>query len=255
MTAPALARRRTGRRYIWPPNTPTPELVVPSVTTILGNLNKPALVNWAAKSVAEYAVDNILKWQDLPADDAIDLLKRSPYRTAKGKRDIGTAVHDAIDAWIGKQPTIENLDLLPHIGGAIAFMDDQVERVLHFEATIFNRTYKYAGTTDVIVLLKDSRIALCDWKSGRAIYPEAAIQVCAYSHGEFIGTDQGEEVDLPPIDIGIVVHLPGDGTYKAREVELTPQLWKTFVALRTVQRFKDDFEDDVYGKTHKGAAK
>jgi hypothetical protein len=255
MTAPALARGKTGRRYVWPPNTDRPELVVPSVTTILGQLAKPALTNWAAKEVATYAVEQILAWQDLPADSAIDLLKRAPYRNMTKKGDIGTAVHTAIDSWIGGEPVVENLDLLPYVGAAISFMDDQVEKVIHSEVTIFNRTYKYAGTTDSIVTLKDGRTAIVDWKSGKAIYPEVALQLAAYANGEFIGTDDGETLDPPSIDVGIVVHLPGDGNYTSREVPLTPRLWKTFQALRTVQLWKDDYEADALGKAHKGSAK
>lgn len=256
MTAPALARGKTGRRYVWPPGTDKPELVVPSVTTVIGNLSKPALTNWAAKSVAEYAVEHILTWQDLPSDDAVDLLKRAPYRDMTKKGNVGTAVHAAIDVWMGKQETVlEDLDLLPFVGGALAFMEDLAAEVLHSEVTVFSRQYLYAGTTDAIVRLKDGRVAICDWKTGKSVYAEAAIQVCAYANAEFIGTIEGEELPLPEIDVGIIVHLPGDGSYTAHEVEFTPRLWRTFLALRTLQKFRDDFEADALGKKHKGSAK
>lgn len=264
MTAPALARGQYGRRYLWPPGTDKPELKVPSVTTILSQLSKPALTNWAAKEVATYAVENILAWQDLPADSAIDLLKRAPYRNMTKKGDIGTAVHTAIDSWIGGQPVVEDLDLLPYVGGALAFMEDHVEKVIHSEVTIFNRTYKYAGTTDLLAELKDpsplgleahGATAIVDWKSGKAIYPEAALQLVGYAYGEFIGTLEGEELQLPKIQLGVIVHLPGDGTYTAKPVTLTPRLWRTFLALRTVQLWKDDFEADALGKSHKGSTK
>jgi hypothetical protein len=253
MTAPALARGQTGRRYVWPPNTDKPELVVPSVTTILSQLSKPALTNWAAKSVAEYAVENVLHWEKLPAADAVDLLKRAPYRNMTKKGDIGTAVHTAMESWNGTEVVLEDLDLLPYVGAAVMFLQDEVSIVLHSEATIFNRTYAYAGTCDGIVALKDGRRAILDWKTGKAIYPEAALQLCAYANGEFIGDLSGDETTMYEIDVGIVIHLPGDGSYTAREVELTPRLWRTFQALRTLQRWRDDYEADALGKTHKGS--
>jgi len=40
------------RTYVWPPTGES----FPSVTTILSTLNKPALVNWAARQAATYAV-------------------------------------------------------------------------------------------------------------------------------------------------------------------------------------------------------
>lgn len=253
MSAPALARGQTGRRYLWPPGTDKPELTVPSVTTILANLNKPALVNWAAREVAVYAVDNVLKWQELPSSDAVDLLKRAPYRNMTKKGDIGTAVHTAMETWDGKEVVVEDMDLLPYVGAAVAFLEDHATQVLAAEATIFNRTFLYAGTCDAIVTLKDGRIALVDYKTGKAVYSEAALQLCAYANGEFIGEPDGLERDMWEVDVGMVVHLPGDGTYKAHEVELTPRLWRTFQALRTVQKWVDDYATDAIGKAHKGS--
>lgn len=255
MTAPALARGKTGRRYVWPPGTDKPELVIPSVTTILGQLAKPALVNWSAKEVAIYAVEHLLTWQDLPTDDAIDLLKRAPYRNMTRRGEIGTAVHAAIESWSGGEPVVEDLDLLPYIGAATAYFEDHVEKLLEAEATIFNRTFRYAGTCDAIVALKDGRNAIIDYKTGKGVYSEAALQLCAYSRGEFIGDEHGESRVLPQIDVGMVIHLPGDGSYKAHEVELTDRQWKTFLAARTLQKWADDHAADALGKVIKGSAK
>lgn len=256
MTAPKLARGRAGRRYVWPPNTDDPELVVPSVTTVLNNLNKPALPNWAAKEVAKYAVDNIPQWEDLPPDDAVDLLKRAPYRNMRKRGDIGSAVHAAVEAWIAEPgdnpPVVDDLDLIPYIAGAISFLNEQVHRVVHAEATIFNRKYEYAGTADAIVKLRNGHIAVVDWKTSRGIYPESALQVVAYANGDFIGRDDGTKVDFPPPTAAYVVHLPGDATYKAYPVPLTDRAFRTFCALRSIQKWRDDHEADAYGETISG---
>lgn len=253
MSAPALARGRTGRRYVWPPNTDTPELVVPSVTTILNNLSKPALPNWAAKEVAKYAVENIPSWENLPPDDAVDLLKRAPYRNMRNKGDIGTAVHAAVEMWINtpglEPPELDDLDLLPYVAGALTYLNQHVGRVLHSEVTVFNRTYQYAGTVDAIVKLNTGAIATVDWKTSNRIYPEHALQLIGYANAEFIGTTDGQESTLPPIDEAHVVHLPGDATYKAHPVQLTDRAFRTFVALRSIQKWRDDFEADAFSET------
>lgn len=256
MTAPKLARGKTGRRYIWPPNTDNPELVVPSVTTILNNLNKPALPNWAAREVATYAVENQINWTDLPAGDAIDLLKRAPYRNMRKRGNIGTAVHAAVEAWIAQPgdepPEVDDLDLLPYIAGAISFLNEQVHRVVHAEATIFNRKYEYAGTADAIVKLRNGHIAVVDWKTSRAIYPESALQVVAYANGDFVGREDGRKVKFPPPTAAYVVHLPGDATYKAYPVPLTERAFRTFTALRSIQKWRDDHEADAFAETISG---
>src|SRR2546426_12762917 len=67
---------------------------VPGVTTILGDgVPKPALINWAAKTTAEYAVDH---WEDLSALGPSARLKelngaRFADRDAAARR--GTEVH------------------------------------------------------------------------------------------------------------------------------------------------------------------
>lgn len=203
MSAPVLARDRSGRRYVWPPKGPS-ELVVPSVTTILGQLSKPALTNWAAKEVATYAAENMDAWQNLPMSDAIDLLKRAPYRNMTKRQNIGSAVHAAIESWQGGEPVVEDLDLLPYIAAAVSYLDEQTTEVLEQEATVFSRQYLYAGTLDAIATLKDGRTAVVDWKTGKAIYPEAALQLCAYANAEFIGTPDGVEKLLPRSTSGLL---------------------------------------------------
>jgi len=256
VSAPTLARSRSGRRYVWPPNTDTPEMVVPSVTTILGNLNKPALPNWAAREVAKFAVENMPSWENLPPDDAVDLLKRAPYRNMRKKGDVGTAVHEAVELWMGdsidipdlsdKEVEVDDLDLLPYIAGAVQYLNQHVHRVLHSEVTVFNREYEYAGTVDAIVKLSDGAIAVVDWKTSRGIYPEHALQLVAYANGDFIGTDAGKELKFPAITVAHVVHLPGDATFKAHPVKLTDRAFRTFCALRSIQKWRDDFEADAF---------
>lgn len=253
MTAPALSRGRNGRRYVWPPT--DHELVVPSVTTILGNLAKPALVNWAAKEVATYAVENLTSWEGLTPSDAVDLLKRAPYRNMTNRGEIGTAVHAAIEATASEEdaPTVD-ADLLPYVSGATRFLNDLVAEIVHLEVTCFNETWEYAGTADAILKLKDGRLAIADWKTSKAIYPEVALQLQAYAACEFIGWPDGRSEPMPAVDVGIVVHLPGDATYKAKEVEFSDRLFKTFGALRTLQAWKDSFESTVFTAEHQGGA-
>ena len=75
MASPALAVTvGTGRGYVHP----VTQVTVPSVTTILQVLDKPALPRWAAKSVAEFATANKNSWVNLPDDAAIDLLRVHP---------------------------------------------------------------------------------------------------------------------------------------------------------------------------------
>lgn len=256
MTAPALARDRSGRRYMIPDPAPDgPPIECPSVTTILNNLNKPALVNWAAIEVAKYAYTERDTWHRLEERAAVDLLKRAPYRNSRKKMDIGSAVHIAIDAHLKQgtaaahfdPPEVDDLDLLPYIAGALRFLDDHVDRVIRSEVTFVNLTYRYAGTCDLVAKLDDGRIAVVDWKTGKRLYPEVALQLAAYANNEFAVNQDGSRYTLAPVDVAVGVHLDGQGGYTAQPVELTDQLFKTFIALRTMQKFRDNLEDSVLG--------
>jgi len=261
---PSLARDRSGRRYVWPPNTDTPEMVVPSVTTILNKMGKPALPYWAAKSVAEFAHDYSDQWIELPRDAAVDMLKRAPWRDRDNRANIGTAVHNAIEAHITGETAMVEPDNLPFISGALQFLEEHVRKLVHVEATIFNRRYQYAGTCDIVAVLNDGRTAVVDWKTSRSgLWPEVALQLQAYAgpprHLDeprcFVAFDDGTTTDLVDIDVGVAVWLPGDATYEAREIELNERLWKTFLACRTLQKWKDDHENDALGRRSKGGDK
>lgn len=256
MSGPALARDRSGRRYMIPDPAPDgPPIECPSVTTILNNINKPALVNWAALEVAKYAYQERTTWHNLEESAAVDLLKRAPYRDSRKKMDIGSAVHIAVDAHIKKgtqaatvaPPEIPDLDLLPYIAGAVRFLDDHVARVIHSEVTFVNLTYRYAGTCDLVAKLKTGPLAVIDWKTGKRLYPEVALQLAAYANNEFAVNPNGTRQKLPPIDEAVAVHLDGEGGYTAQPIILDGQLFKTFIALRTLQKWRDTMESTVLG--------
>lgn len=240
--------------YAWPPPPDDVHRLV-RVTSITDEIAKQKfLTQWAAKEVATYAAENILQWEKLPTKDAIDLLKRAPYRNMRGKGDRGTAVHAAIAAWVEadpENPPEVDPDLLPYVAGAIQFLDDHAESIVHTEATCFNLTYQYAGTFDAIYR-NEGGLILADWKTSKHAYPEYALQLCGYAHAEFIGTPQGEQIPMPALEGGMIVHLPGDGTYKAHPVTFDEQMWRTFIALRTMKAWRDERESTVYGEVMKG---
>jgi len=266
VTAPKLAQSKSGRHYTWPPNADDPDLVVPSVTTILNELNKPALMPWAAKMVAEYAVTNRDKWTALDDGDAIDLLKGSYRRHTFGRADIGTAAHNAIEAHIKEglgQPTDVEPELVPYVAAALRFLDDFNVEPIHVEATVFNAKYQYAGTADLFATIQwndDKHVAVIDWKTkekGKRLYEEVALQLGALASGEWVGTHDGEEHEMPTCTAGLAVALYDDATYKVWPVDLAkygPRIFKTFTALRTLHAWSASYKSLVLDAPIKGAA-
>lgn len=59
--------------------------------------------------------------------------------------------------------------------------DFKPDRIYAIERTLYSKEYRYAGTTDC-VLLKDNEIYVVDWKSSKAIHNQYWLQVAAYAH-------------------------------------------------------------------------
>jgi hypothetical protein len=239
---------RYGRTYVWPEKKPH-ELTVPSVTTIIGGgIPKPALAPWNAKMVAAYAVDNRESWAGLERDAAIDLLKRSPFRKTKKAADHGKLVHTALEAFSNGEdelPTLPEKSHRKQYEGALQFLRDFKVEPLFTEFTVFSREHEYAGTSDLLgpvtfppEMLLDSKerpVCIVDYKTGKAIYPEAAIQLNSYARGDFIADGAtGTELPLPLIDYLIVVRPKRRGGYEVKVYEPSQAVFDLFLAAKRI---------------------
>ena len=94
MTTPALAEnvRGKGRHY----RTPEGELV-PSVTNVIGILDKPALPRWSAKMVAERAAVMKHSLAKMDDGDIVDTLKAVPWQRSSRAADRGTDIHSYLE--------------------------------------------------------------------------------------------------------------------------------------------------------------
>jgi hypothetical protein len=245
-----------------------------SVTTIIGGgLPKPALINWAKKFTAEYACDNLKRLNALLEPDevgyvdregAVDWLKNASFRDRDRKADIGTAIHEAIEAHVLGKPRPEwPLLLRPRMQAFERFLAEyeptfvpapvvgqHVELgngVLLAEAPVFNREQHYAGTLDGVVEIGGRTLVLDVKTSAKGIYPEIGMQLAAYRFAEFVGLPDGSEQALPATDGAVALHLPEDGTYELREIQADEETFRSFLYVREVYRFVNEVAKGVIG--------
>jgi len=228
-------RRRVaqGRIYVWPP---TPDgIEYPSVTSILQALPKDALMYWAAKSVAQAAVESydlLGKLIEKDSGEAVKWLKGTPW----GQRDRagldGTTIHDLCEAWITGDTVTSDHILRKMNNPQVKAKAEQLEhcldtlpvRWIQTEAVVLNREVGYAGTVDLVGIIDD--VALCqrfgtvppfsvtfDIKTGKGVYPETALQLTAYRYAP-------ERVDH--IDGTLVPNVLTDG---AAVIHITDESW------------------------------
>jgi hypothetical protein len=225
-----------GRTYTWGDD------VYASVTTILGVLNKPALPRWAANAAAKFAVDNQNTIAQLIEQGqwraAVDLIKGAPWRQRDKAAEVGTLVHHMIDnlhTGIEVEIPAEALQQVTHF---VNWVEHFKPKILVSEGTIFNRVYDYAGTLDIVAHI-DGLNWLIDIKSGKGVYPEYAMQVAAYSRGEFIGHEDGSEQVMPIIDKGAVLHIRPEG-YHFVPVNIGKEVFDSFLYCRELFRWQDE---------------
>ena len=210
MTTPALAEnvKGKGRHY----RHPNGELV-PSITNIIGVLNKPALPRWAAKSVAEQAAAMKTSLPNLEDAEIVDMLKGAPWRSSTRAADRGTTIHAYLETRLqGLTPKEISGDAARYRKAADAFLEEWQPKPVAIEQTVFGDGY--AGTGDLWAVLANGATAIIDYKTSKAIYAEAALQLAALSYADLLpdGTTLTD-----PVDEAWVIRIGEDG-YEAKRV-------------------------------------
>jgi hypothetical protein len=210
---------------------------VPGVTTLLnGGLPKPALVNWAARAVAEFVADHpddIEALRRLGRDAMVAGLKGAHHTERDTAAAKGTAVH-AIAEKLAHGDTVDVPEhLWPHVNAYTKWLDEFDVQPVLIERTVASRAWQYAGTFDLYAKFGRGewagRTALLDLKTGKAIYGEVSLQLAAYARAEVYLDDTNTEQPLPPIDCTAVVHC-------------TPQDCVMFPTAHTTETIDEQFK-------------
>lgn len=245
-----------------------------SVTTILGEgLPKPALVGWAAKVTAEWAVDNVNSWRALAKADreaCLKLLKDARWRSSGQAAARGTEVHRIAEALMLDQPVDIPDEVAPYVDQYRRFLDQHTPTFELAEAPVYNRTYHYAGTLDAIAVVDGCRCVL-DMKTtprapgegARPPYADIALQLCAYSRAEFVGMapaqmreyggrryyifDAEQPLEPMPDVEGALALVVSPHDYTLTPVRVDDEVWNVYLYVREVARWSLDTSKRVLG--------
>jgi hypothetical protein len=229
---------------------------VPGVTTLISKgYPKPMLVNWAARTVAEYCADNFDLMREVRAqgrDELVDLLKGAHYRDRDKAAARGTDVHQLAEEILNGQEVEVPEHLQGFVDGYVAFIDRWKIDPIVTEKPCANRQWWYAGTFDAIVeigagQLKGKRLLL-DWKTSKGVYGETAMQLAAYRHADFYALEDGTEVQMPEVDGLGVVHVRPDGC-DLYEIQDPDAGWKQFQHVQYVAKQVDAVKAQIADPT------
>lgn len=211
---------------------------VPSVTTILKEVTKEALTNWAVAETAKFAFAN----PGASLKEAMGARWRSSGQAAVR----GKTIHSWIEAHEnGAELVPEDLpeDVRPFGIAFEKYVNTFKPHVVHLEMPVANLTHGYGGTLDALQIDASERTLLVDYKTGKAIYSaEQKWQLSAYLHAEWLLRREGVQTiayPMPKVDGAMIILLKPDGNFAVEEVA---DDFSTFLAYKHVwyQRWSDE---------------
>jgi len=178
--------------------------IVPGVTTVLGLLDKPALLKWA--------------WNC--GRDGIDIEKARDSAAS-----VGTICHARIEAWLrGMDFDAANVShefIERSTIGFTRFVDWWRSQELTVEACelkLISERLRVGGTADILAKRPNGRRLLIDVKTANGIYREQRIQVATYA--AMWDEVQGADPEWPIIDEVWIVRVGKDEADDIEPVEV-----------------------------------
>lgn len=210
----------------------------PSVTNIIGMLNKAFLPPYYAKLVAEYAIENLDNLQEtvkkFGPKVAVGTLKAIPNRPNPAAA-IGDEVHNAIDMFVRNEepdegqtfstPTAQNMYLQ-----FLNFVSQAKPEIIRSEYTVWSYKHGYAGTGDLMWKLWGG-LWIVDTKTGNQAHPEVAMQTSALAHADVILDANGNDTPMPQADIQGVLHVR-PRSVKLHKLAKTDEAFEAFLACK-----------------------
>lgn len=251
---------------------------LPSVTTILDNAAKPALLGWAAGCGAR-ALARMLD-DGVNIDAALGRVRIEWQKERKAAADAGTRAHELLEAWAKDEPADADLDneqdreahRLYQAG--VAHLQATGSTILASEVGLKGHwsgehdDLAFGGTFDLVVERSDG-LWLADWKTGARVYGDSVVpQLAAYRElWRWLDLGWADPIG-PDVDVGrirnrsqemrgaLVLHIPYDGPITEHQVphDVLDVGWRFFTACHSLHKLKPKMTIETDADAAKEAA-
>jgi hypothetical protein len=191
------------------------------VTTVLGVIAKPALIQWAANETVKYIQENKPKavkiggvdyilYTTSQLSDLLDKAKSNHRSKATKTADVGTLVHSWCEKFVkGKNP--KRSKKIGHItDNFVKWANENQVKFLKSELQVYSEKYWYAGTLDLILVMNGKRY-VADIKTTSGIYDRTPFfQMAGYQIAL-------EEYGMKDIEGRIIIRCGKDGAFEVKE--------------------------------------
>jgi hypothetical protein len=232
---------------------------VPSVSTILKVLDKPALPWWGMKigvaGVLELVAKHGLKPEFSSVEEIVGIPGQPGLLTAHKLTvnhvrdeagDRGTTVHDAFEAWAldgtRPNPADYNAEQEGYVRGLLAFLNDAQIEPTRTETIVGSLENRFAGRYDLEATVGECELVtfldekkeiekrsvvaagehLLDLKTSGSVYPEMFLQLEGYEGARI-------ECGYEPTNGRAVIRVTSDGRYEFR---VSPSKYDAFLAIK-----------------------
>ena len=157
---------------------------------------------------------------------------------------LGTAVHDAAASNVAVADAPE--ELRARLGQFYDWTAASEAQIIASEFQVFNLAAGYAGTVDALVRFPSGQTWLVDYKTGKGVYGDHALQLSAYAHAEFAGSDDAIDERttrlLKSIAGMAVLHL-ADDHWEFMAIRNDDETYAAFLGLLAFARWELDHRD------------
>lgn len=234
----------------------TKKISLAGASTIVGKLDKSGpLMKWAV----DLTIDDLqesLKNNFLPTNEILEKSRNLYIRKRDKTADRGTAVHrflyeygideDVVKAWnrmlhfikdeFGQDFNSETKKQIKKaVTGFLEWCEKNKPEFIFREKVVFSRKYKYVGTFDVLMKIKN-KTYLIDYKTSKKIYSSHIYQ----SAGYFIALTE----EMPELEIhGTgVISVSAEDKIDSKTGEITQKAGTVNVVFREDQDLKNDIK-------------
>lgn len=248
---------------------------IPGVTTIIGTLDKPALVQWAANQAASHAIDSLFRrlntaagdtnpdafrvmMNDLSPTTEYEQIRMAHRNTVKKAALRGTRIHAMGEALAHGEPVEVPEEHRGAVEAYARFLDAWELETIETELSVAHSEYRYGGTFDLVASsprICDGAPVMLDIKTGKGIYREVALQLAAYRYADYaarreetVGPRGGKKTEwvektMPATAAGFAIHVTDDSAVLV-PVDAGENTWSTFLHVLTAYRWLDAEKHD-----------
>lgn len=134
----------------------------PSVTTILGVLDKPQLTDWKLEQISNWCHGNPPQDNE-GCDSYARRANEGAFQQVADAADLGTAIHAALEAHFKGEQVPDGYSA--YVDPVDALMAKEGIKFIEHELRLVNTEQGYAGTTDAVIQMPDGQRGILDFKS------------------------------------------------------------------------------------------